>query len=106
MKSNALRIYVKRPGGEPYQSIIKNELEPLQEAVGGYIETVPIAKDCVIICDEEGLLKNLPFNCELCGHWFFGTILFVGVDGEEFTDVPMAWKDFKTAFKSLFYTED
>ena len=47
-----------------------------------------IATDMVIICNEEGLIKHLPPNCGILGCYFFGTIAAVGVDGEEFTDVP------------------
>lgn len=105
MKSNAIRVYVVEPGKDPYQRIMKNELEAFQEAVGGHIETVSVTSDCVIICDEEGLLKDYPMNCEICGHWFFGTILFVGVDGEEFADVPLSWAEFKKMFDNLFFEE-
>jgi hypothetical protein len=47
------------------------ELEVMQEAVGGYITTVPYLKtiehagtvyQCVAFVNEEGLLKKLPIN--------------------------------------------
>ena len=31
---------------------------------------------------------GLPYNFSMRGHDFVGTVLFVGVDGEEFADVP------------------
>ena len=67
---------------------IPNELKSLQNAVGGYIETVPIYDDLVAICNEEGRIMGLPYNFSMRGHDFVGTVLFVGVDGEEFADVP------------------
>jgi len=43
-------------------------LEELQKAVDGHIEVVPIRNpvlsDKVMFCDEEGKLKNKPFNFE------------------------------------------
>ena len=101
-KKDTIRVYVIKPGQDPYQSIMKNELAAFQEAVGGYIEVVTLANDCAIICDEEGLLKDYPLNCEICGHWFFGTIVIVGIDGEEFTDAPLSFEQMKRFFPNLF----
>ena len=85
MKISAL---VKDPGRVPRHVWISNNLEALQKAVEGYIETVTLATDLVVICNEEGRLLGLPYNVTLCGTEFVGTILFAGVDGEEFTDAP------------------
>ena len=52
-------------------------LKVMQSLVGGYIETVTLADDVVILCDEEGRLKDLPDNCEIGGVMFVGTILIV-----------------------------
>lgn len=71
---------------------IENTLEALQNAVGGYIETVRLRVDnAVMIVNEEGLLLGLPFNAvasALAGQTIVGVALVVGVRGEEFTDVP------------------
>ena len=83
-----IKIYVKEPFSKAVLRTVPNTLEALQELVGGYIETVTVATDLVIICNEEGRLMDLPYNCEVCGVPFVGTILFVGVDGEDFTDCP------------------
>ena len=40
---------------------IENTLEALQREVGGYIETVYLGDNYILICDEEGKLKAL--NC-------------------------------------------
>jgi hypothetical protein len=71
---------------------IENTLEALQNAVGGYIETVRIrVDDAVMIVNEEGLLLGRPYNAAasgLAGQPIVGTALVVGTDGEEFTDIP------------------
>lgn len=82
-----MKAIYKAPNELPKIIDIDNTLEALQTAVGGYIETVTVASDCLIICNEEGRLLNLPFNCRLCGRVFVGPVLLVGVKGDEFTDL-------------------
>lgn len=93
---------VKRPGELPRHVNVSNSLEALQKNVGGYIETVTLAKDLCVICNEEGRLLGLPYNCRICGVDFVGTILMVGVDGEELSDLPLDWKTMKKAFPELW----
>lgn len=75
---------MKEPGKDPQEMFIFNELSEFQRLVGGYIEAVTLASDLVVLCDEEGRLKNYPFNCSIFGVSFVGTIVFVGVtlDGD------------------------
>lgn len=79
-----MKAIIKEPGKKPRITEIENNLAALQKAVGGYIETVTLAKDCCIICNEEGRLQGLPYNLTFGGISFVGTILFVGVAGDEF----------------------
>ena len=74
---------------------IENTLEALQNAVDGYIETVPMRfippDKAVMIVNEEGRLRGLTMNrtASLYANTLIvGTALVVGVAGEEFTDVP------------------
>lgn len=83
-----MKVIWKEPGKAFEVREVENTLEALQKAVGGYIETFTFAEDACVICDEEGRLKGKPYNCEIWTVDFCGTILIVGVDGEEFTDVP------------------
>ena len=85
---NKIFVIVKEPGKAPETREIGNTLAALQEIVGGYIETVTLATDLVIICNEEGRLLGLPFNCRICGWDFVGTVILAGVQGDEFSDVP------------------
>lgn len=82
-----MRAMRKRPG-EAWEAIeVENELKPLQQAVGGYLESFTFAEDACVLCDEEGLLKGKPYNTTVCGVPFVGTILIVGVAGEDFADL-------------------
>lgn len=85
----------KKAVGEPWTEIdIDNTLEALQKAVGGYIECVTLAEDMCLVVDEEGLLKGKEYNINFCGMPLVGTVLLVGVDGDDFCDVPNNIKDF------------
>lgn len=88
MKESKIFVVIKEPGKAPViEPMFDNQLESFQKAVGGYIETVTISDDLVIICNEEGRLMDLPMNVEVAGIGFVGTIVVAGVDGEEFSSV-------------------
>lgn len=88
LKENQILVVIKEPGQAPkVEPLFDNTLEAFQEAVGGYIETVTIAEDLVIICNEEGRLRGLPFNVNVCGIGFVGTVIAAGVKGDEFASL-------------------
>lgn len=61
-------IVVKEVGKEPTKLNVRDgqlTLKLLQRLVGGYIEVVHpdgFPQDVVLICNEEGKLRDLPFN--------------------------------------------
>ncbi len=89
-----MKVIIKQPGKEPEVAEIENTLPALQRAVGGYIETVTLATDCCIICNEEGRLEGLPYNLTFYGVSFVGPILVVGIDGDEFSSLDKQQIDF------------
>jgi hypothetical protein len=51
------------------------DLEKFQRAVGGHLEVVPNFKtfdgeNCVVMCDEEGKVKDKPINYPATHHWY------------------------------------
>lgn len=66
--SNQKRVVIKRPGQPAAIEMIKPGLEPLQEIVGGYIETGMKAHHffddghLVAYVNEEGHVRDLPHN--------------------------------------------
>lgn len=88
MKYQEIKVFVKEPGKAPALRSVPNTLKALQSIVGGYIETVTVADNLVIICNKEGRLQGLAYNCKITGVDFVGTIIFAGADGDEFTDWP------------------
>lgn len=81
----SIRAVVKLPDMEPAVVEIENSLDSLQKLVGGYIETVTFAEDCVAICNEEGRLMGLAHNTKFLGVDFVGPVVLVATDGEDFT---------------------
>ena len=83
-------VIIKEPGKDPILTDINNNLKALQDAVGGYIETFTIGDGMTVICNEEGRILGLPYNCTF-KNWqdFYGTIVIAGSGGEEFIDVPV-----------------
>ena len=76
-----MKIIYKAPGRSAEVRDVPNTLEALQGLVGGYIETVTVATDAVIICNEEGRLIGLEPNCTLLGVHFVGPIVVAGGGG-------------------------
>ena len=86
--SERILAVIKNPGREPYvEPDLENSLEALQSAVGGYIETISIASDAVMIVNEEGWVLELPENRGF-GRIFAGTIVVVGRKGDSFCSLP------------------
>lgn len=92
---------IKKPGEIAEMKKIPNTLEAFQETVGGYIETVTLASYCIIICNEEGRLLGLPFNCKICGMSFYGPIALVGSTIDDFCSIPGTIDDIKRYIPSL-----
>lgn len=85
------RVLMVEPNKKPHAWLIEPGLEPLQKAVGGYIEAVyPFEDDVAIICNEEGKINGLPLNRALRDEngeiydILAGTFLVVGINGDEF----------------------
>lgn len=82
----------KKPGAQPEIIEVDNTLAALQTEVGGYIEVITLPYGAALICNEEGRILGLPDNGRVCGVDVVGTALIVGVNGEEFCDVPAFFK--------------
>lgn len=95
-----VRCIIKRPD-ERYGHVtnISVSLKNLQKIVGGPIECVPFGASSIIICNEEGKLRGLKPNLRIGEPPFddliVGDAIVIGVDGEDFCDLPISfdlWK--------------
>ena len=84
-----MRVIYKEPGKEPRTMVIPNELKVLQDLVGGYIETLKIADNVVMIFNEGGKLLDLApnFFVGAIADVILGPVIIAGEDGEEFTSL-------------------
>lgn len=87
-KVKTIRVLVKQPGKSIHVEYVRNTLEDFQNIVGGYIEAVTVASDLAVICNEEGRINGMPYNCRVRGVPFYGPIAFVGVREDQFTGCP------------------
>ena len=96
-----IKAIVKRPDeAVGHMTNISNTLKNFQRIVEGPIEVVRIADDAIIIVNEEGKLRGLPVNF-ICGQEVIvGEVAVVGVDGDEFADVPIDLNVWKWLLKS------
>lgn len=91
-----IEVIIKRVDEEiGHKMAISNTLKNLQTHVGGYIEAVTLSPELVIICNEEGRILGLPYNCRIAGIDFYGDIILAGVDGEDFGDIPISFGTYK-----------
>ena len=100
-----IKVIIKRPD-EKYGHVthISPRLENLQKTVEGYIEMVTVIKGVILICNEEGKLRDMPYNFthrQMFGaiplqYPIFGTVIACGVDGDEFADIPIDFNEWKS----------
>lgn len=95
MKKPYITVLYKAPGQKPeVKPLFENSLAAFQNAVGGYIESVTVTSDLVILCNEEGHINGIPFNVKFLNWDFYGPILLVGTSGEDFASFPMIFLPF------------
>ena len=84
--ASKIRVMIKHPGEVPKIEAITADFATYQQICGGYVEDFRLSDDVILLCDEEGRLKQKPY----CFNWgrvkFFGDVIFVGyetVNGEQ-----------------------
>ena len=84
----SINVVIKLPGMKPERMNVENSLRALQKIVDGHIEVVQIFEDVLVICNEEGRINGMKFNCNILGAQFFGPVIICGTSGAEFEDAP------------------
>ena len=85
-----MKVLIVEPGKHSRKADIAHTLESMQAIVDGYIEITYPWKDAVgLVCNDEGLLRQLPFNRLVApGSGIFGTFFLCGLGEEDLTDLP------------------
>ena len=83
------RMLVIESHKAPYEAVIPDKLESLQDAVGGYIEiTYPFEDNAIVISNEESKLIGMDGNRRVNGQIYAGPMLISADDGSgELTDL-------------------
>ena len=96
-----LNVLVVEPGYAPYEKEI-NGLREMQSIVGGGIQAIyPYQDSVAIVCNDEGILKRLPFNRSIEGGYggVCGTFFVCGQGEESFCSLtPEQVKTYKEKF--------
>lgn len=82
-----MKAIIKEVGKPPRIEDIENTLQTLQKLVGGYIETVTLHNNVILICNEEGKLQGLPQNFGIGRDVIVGTAVFVSQNKGDFADL-------------------
>ena len=76
------RMLVIEPHKAPYEAVIPDKLESLQEAIGGYIEiTYPFEDNAIVISNEESKLIGMDGNRRVNDQIYAGPMLISADDG-------------------------
>ena len=62
MKKSVIKVLKVKPHEHPEVYMLKNTLEAMQEAVGGYIDIVGLDDNVCILLNDEGKLIGLEGN--------------------------------------------
>lgn len=80
----SIKILEVHPSRNPVAVEIENELKAMQDIVDGYIETIKLRENVVIVCNEEGKLRSLQPNRVVGNDVIVGTFFICGTKGANF----------------------
>lgn len=86
------------PGQEPFECYMFLDLDTLQKFVGGFIETVTLDDNTVLICNEDGKYRGLEpnfvidygqYGCDI----IVGPAIVCGYKGDSFVGIDAGKKE-------------
>lgn len=93
-----MNVLVVEPDTIPYEKEI-NGLAEMQAVVGGLIDAIyPFEEQVAVVCNDEGLLLDMPFNRSMEGGYggVFGTFFVCGLTEDSFCSLtPEQVKTYK-----------
>ena len=75
MKEKEIKVLKVKPHEHPEVYMLKNTLEAMQEAVGGYIDIVGLDDNVCILLNDEGKLIGLEGNRRIGSDIIVGNFL-------------------------------
>ena len=92
-----MRVILVEPNIPPRIAEVENTLKSLQNTVGGYIEVISmdhLDPNIILICNEEGKIRDLPVNRILYNRYgnaldyIAGTFMICAERNGEFVSIP------------------
>lgn len=104
-----IKVLIVEPEKEPYEKIVDNTLESLQQIVYGDIEDTEIEKGVYLISNRNGKLEGLAFNRYVEGDMFAGTFIVASAKKGKIISMPKAmiekYKDYFELDKHKYIVE-
>ena len=75
--NGVIKVFIKEPNLPPRTARIKNTLENFQIHVGGNIETLSVPNGVTLVFNEDGKIKDLPFNINVMRHHYINPTDYV-----------------------------
>ena len=82
MKESVIKVLKVKPHEHPEVYMLKNTLEAMQEAVGGYIDILGLDDNVCILLNDEGKLIGLEGNRRIGSDIIVGDFFVCGSDEE------------------------
>lgn len=82
-----MTIVVKEVGKRPEVREIEGTLKEMQAIVDGNIEAIYLPDGLVMVCDEEGKIKDKTDNFRFGWDYIVGDVFFVGAGEEDFVSL-------------------
>ena len=82
MTEHKIRVLKVEPSKHPEEFVLENELEVMQEAVGGYIDIVSLEGGVCILLNDEGKLIGLEGNRRIGNDIIVGNFYVCGSNDE------------------------
>lgn len=101
MKENRIRVLKVEPNKHPEEVMLENELEAMQEAVGGYIDIVSLEGGICILLNDEGKLIGLEGNRRIGNDIIVGNFYVCGSNDEG--DLVSLTDEEMEKFTDMFY---
>ena len=96
-----LNVLVVEPDYAPYEKEV-NGLKEMQDVVGGLIQAIyPFEEQVAVVCNDEGLLLDMPFNRSMEGGYgaVFGPFFVCGLGEDHFCSLtPEQVQTYKKKF--------
>ena len=103
-----IKVIMKRIDSVPYTTFISPTLKNMQKLVDGYIAYwYPFeGRNIVVVCNEEGYIRNMPINCYIGEQLFYGDIFLTGINRDgELEDIDMKIKELKQLAPEMWEVE-